>query len=423
MTTSTDSPETFRRLLAVPCRLALVSILAATGAAHAAGTIDITAPDTFSPGGNAVRVEAGIVDGAGVQEARLYFRGDLDDDFVFSAMRSDGERFIGRIPAPDAAVRTIEYQLLVVNGANETYTSQVLAMTAGEAAQGEWQEVASTEEAEISAEYLEATAPKSFPASAGRFDIADTARWYGRVARIYRTAQLAGSPTGSAALAKDAGTILATRTAPAASSTTAESGSNAGDASTANVSSGGMNWGTIALGALGAVGAAAALGGGGDDGESGSGSVTPTTGSYQFGGSVSGVAADGSRINGSWSTSGTCAGGSCHDRTGSATQGSIQGLSCSMSSGICGVGIFCAPNITCSGQISGAGGLPPGSGWLQVTTGVPDPASRNDYCQIAFALARNGNSYAPTGSQDLGFCILQGTTYRLTSTLTSQSVR
>jgi len=297
MKTRTDSPETRRRALAAPCRLALVSLLAATAAAHAAGTIDITAPDTFSPGGNAVRVEAGIVDGAGVQEARLYFRGDLDDDFVFSAMRSDGERFIGRIPAPDAAVRTIEYQLLVVNGANETYTSQVLAMTAGEAARGEWQEVASTEEAEISAEYLEATAPKSFPASAGRFDIADTARWYGRVARIYRTAQLAGSPTGSAALAKDAGTILATRTAPAASSTTAESGSSGGDASTANVSSGGMNWGTIALGALGAVGAAAALGGGGDDGESGGGSVTPTTGSYQFGGSISGVAADGRLVD------------------------------------------------------------------------------------------------------------------------------
>lgn len=413
MTTSTESPETFRRLLAVPCRLALVSILAATGAAHAAGTIDITAPDTFSPGGNAVRVEAGIVDGAGVQEARLYFRGDLDDDFVFSAMRSDGERFIGRIPAPDAAVRTIEYQLLVVNGANETYTSQVLAMTAGEAAQGEWQEVASTEEAEISAEYLEATAPKSFPASAGRFDIADTARWYGRVARIYRTAQLAGSPTGSAALAKDAGTILATRTAPAASSTTAESGSNAGDASTANVSSGGMSWSTIALGALGAVGAAAALGGGGDDGESGSGSVTPTTGSYQFGGSVSGVAADGSRINGSWSTSGTCPRGSCHDTEGFATQGSILGLACTPDgAGLCGLGVFCPPGQLCSGVNPGI---------IQVSAG--NQTTLENYCQFQLIVTRTGNSYTPTGVLNADFCDLNGRDYDLTVTLTSQSVR
>src|SRR5690606_21434300 len=116
---------------AIVAGMRMAVLLVASASAWAAGRADVIAPETFVPGGGAIRVSAGLADDAGISEARLYFRGDLDEEFAYSPLRSDGERYLGRIPAPDAAVRRIEYQLLVVNGSNEVWQTQVFVLTPG----------------------------------------------------------------------------------------------------------------------------------------------------------------------------------------------------------------------------------------------------------------------------------------------------
>lgn len=256
---------------AIVAGMRMVVLLAASASAWAAGSADVIAPETFVPGGGAIRVQANLADDAGISEARLYFRGDLDEEFAYSPLRSDGERYLGRIPAPDAAVSRIEYQLLVVNGSNEVWKTQVFVLTPGGEEEGQWQEVASTENAEVTAEYLDATAPKSFAGT--RFNIADATRWYGRIAQIYRNAQLAGSPAGSAALAQNAGTVVATHATPAAAASgKAESESSDSSSSAAAASEGMGVLGYVGAGLAVAAGAAAA-GGGDDEGEGGAADI------------------------------------------------------------------------------------------------------------------------------------------------------
>ena len=73
--------------------------------------------------GDRIYINAQITDDAGVEVTRVYFKWETAKDFNFVPMSTDGDEFLGTLPAP-ADERRMEYLILVKNGANEVRRSE-----------------------------------------------------------------------------------------------------------------------------------------------------------------------------------------------------------------------------------------------------------------------------------------------------------
>ena len=171
-------------------------------------------PIEYYISGKRIAVEAEITDDQGLNLVRLYFKNDLQADYLFVPMTSSaGDIYTGILPAPDKSAKTITYLFLVVNSDNVIVKSQEFsAYFYDDDRPPAWQEVAADDQITLYSELPEMTeAPAGFTDSIA-MDAVESGARFGMVAGgIYLLSQSSGtaSATGTAASATSGGTVTA----------------------------------------------------------------------------------------------------------------------------------------------------------------------------------------------------------------------
>ena len=212
---------------------ALIASLFMFSSAQAAVLEIKHSPEKSTRAGERLDVKASIDDKSGVDVARVYFKGENEADYNFVEMSGSGKSYTGTLPAPDNRINLIEYVILVKNGQDQVYKSQVFQV---KVKNSNAKSVVGNDQIQVYTEL--AQAPQSVPGFTDNIvlDIIDSAAKYGVVAGL--TSSSSAGVGASAVSASSAGTVAA--------------------------STAGFGLGSVALGAV-AVGAAASSGGDDDD--------------------------------------------------------------------------------------------------------------------------------------------------------------
>ncbi len=239
-------------LLLLPMVCLLNVPLVAFAAEGSVDTKIVHKPAKAFVSGQRIALEAEVKDPTGADVVRVYFKSVQATDYHFVAMANvGGNDYAGTLPAPAKGAGSIDYLILVKNGANQVVKSQTFRVDVKDS---EGEAVVADDKVQVYTELAEA--PQEIVGFSDNIvvDVVESAVKFGYVAGLYQGMEVS-SAVGAGAGATNAGTVAASTFA----------------ISTATM----IGAGLVAAG----VGVAAAGGGGGGGSSSSSSTTTsnPTT--------------------------------------------------------------------------------------------------------------------------------------------------
>jgi hypothetical protein len=170
-------------------------------------------PIEYYQSGKRIALEADISDREGINLVRLYFKSDIQAEFLFVPMtKKGGDEYKGILPAPNDTAKSITYLFLVVNNDNVVVRSQeFVARLNDDKSTPAWQKVAADDQIQLYSEIPEMTeVPAGFTDSIA-MDVVESGVRFGMVVGGIYAFEHAGTAAaaGSASGASSGGAVVA----------------------------------------------------------------------------------------------------------------------------------------------------------------------------------------------------------------------